>query len=357
MRQITTLSAVIFLCLFMSLDTASAQFRSPRAKTSYPNKRQKKAPIVYSLYAPVAINLPFYFFDGDDRDSIVNSYLLSHLSMAVYSASSDLSDFQDEVEERLVPLGIAAGNIHAFNSWTGTQGAVVETADAVIVVFRGTSSEGVTSLGGGLEDFITDLNGAMVPYSFPHFPVTGVHHGFLIAQDSVFDEVQLLVDDAMSRGKKLWLTGHSLGGSLAALTAMNFHYRQFTEVQGLQTFGAPFVGDPLFAAASRATGVFDASLASRTERWIMDGDPIPFFPVFSFAAYMAPYAPFGKTNRILRTGSGYEFTYNTSGVPAFPDLDGAFDEHMSYEEAMLFEMRRRMEAAGNQFVADKVEIN
>jgi triacylglycerol lipase len=118
-------------------------------------------------------------------------------------------------------------------------GFVAESKETVIVAFRGTSS---------LFDLFTDFNLRLVP--FPYAYGAGyVHRGFTELYDSKLRAQMLAAIGKLSYRKRLLLTGHSLGGALATIAALDAahhtHYRQIR----VCTFGSPKVGDERFAAA------------------------------------------------------------------------------------------------------------
>ncbi len=72
------------------------------------------------------------------------------------------------------------------------------------------------------------------------------------------------------QGKKIYITGHSLGGALATITA---YYAKTADkpvnLAGVYTFGQPFTGDDDFQAC------FDKKLKNQTFRFVSDKDIIP----------------------------------------------------------------------------------
>lgn len=122
----------------------------------------------------------------------------------------------------------------------------VNAWDFIIVAFRGTQVflPGVhppSTISGVLADAVTDVQAGLIEIP----PATGrVHSGFLQAADEVFKPQDILAPilDAVRRDgreRALWVTGHSLGGALAILTAARLRDR----VQGVYVYGAPRVGD------------------------------------------------------------------------------------------------------------------
>lgn len=134
----------------------------------------------------------------------------------------------------------------ALNSWRyaeflfldveSTQCLVAADPQSILVCFRGTEAE-------RLEDWMADLDFSLVPG-----PWGGrVHEGFYDALSCVWhlldNEVRRL-QDAIPR--RLWVTGHSLGAALAALSVARWCEAR-CPVAGLYTFGQPRTGDSDFA--------------------------------------------------------------------------------------------------------------
>lgn len=82
---------------------------------------------------------PFAYFEEDDSgDSTVNAFLLSYLSDEVYPRPSEtfsyswIEDFGDSLEDD----GMRLVTYESY-AWTGTEVAIMELNEAMIVVFRG----------------------------------------------------------------------------------------------------------------------------------------------------------------------------------------------------------------------------
>ncbi|SDN33179.1 Lipase (class 3) [Streptomyces sp. cf386] len=102
-------------------------------------------------------------------------------------------------------------------------------------------------------------------------------------------------DEPGTRGdglEALYITGHSLGGAMAALMAVTLvhepRYRHITDkLKGVYTFGQPMVGGPDLA---RACAEAPGPLSDRLLRYIFDRDVVPALP----PRPVGPYAPFGR---------------------------------------------------------------
>lgn len=141
----------------------------------------------------------------------------------------------------------------------GGQCYVVADESKIILTFRGTQvvkSEHVGDLErlhdtvkNVLRDIITDAKVRLVPWQGR--AAGRVHQGFADSLNELLpalgERVAALRRDNPQR--KLWLTGHSLGGALATLAA-----DRLEAVQGLHTFGSPQVGDATFATNFKQPG-------------------------------------------------------------------------------------------------------
>jgi hypothetical protein len=217
--------------------------------------------------AAVAITEPaFGAFDAAAvGNSWTNAYLLAVLSHYAYEDTAMLgasaSTFQAAFRERFdrPELGLS---VTAFldDLVTQTQGAILETPDAFIVVIRGT------------EPPAWSLDTADIVVDGSIEQVNGIHAGFLAAASSVYPAVASRALTARGYGKKVWLTGHSLGGAVAEVLGLELQTTGI-EVQGIQTFGAPRV----FSA--NAALAYNATFSARpTVRWVDNLDPVPHLP-------------------------------------------------------------------------------
>ena len=235
------------------------------------------AMLARGIHAPETSAASHQAFDQFDADATgrhyTNAYLLSLMSFFVYDGEIDGAtgdpfpemltedQFAGKFEEAFTPLGLS--NFSYIDiALTDTQAMVAETDDAVIVAFRGTE---------GLADIATDGAHLIFPPT-----LDGVHPGFAVAAASAQAEVTAAIKAAGD--KEVWLTGHSLGGALAQVTAYSYAAANAVipdsapEVQGVVTFGSPRV----FRTVGIAGPFYGATYGeSRSQRWVNDRDPVP----------------------------------------------------------------------------------
>jgi hypothetical protein len=125
-----------------------------------------------------------------------------------------------------------------------------------IIAFAGTKSK---------ENVLTDVKILDVPFGACGNSKTRVHAGFLQAWDSVRTKVFQHVTQLTT--ETVVFTGHSLGGALACLAGLDVACTLGKRVK-VVTFGAPHVGDELFADA------FNAKIWEST-RVVNPLDPVP----------------------------------------------------------------------------------
>lgn len=90
----------------------------------------------------------------------------------------------------------------------------------------------------------------------------------------------------------LYITGHSLGGAMAALMGVMIrHERKYKEafadrLKAVYTFGQPMIGDHAFAEACQS----DPFLRENVIRYVYDGDVVPHLP----STASGPFKHFGR---------------------------------------------------------------
>lgn len=166
------------------------------------------------------------------------------------------------------------------NKGTDTQGVFgVAYGNTLVIGFRGSEETGIT-------DWITDLKFAqqVFPYGDGNNNIK-VHYGFSEAYKSVREAV---LDAAKKTPhKRIMTTGHSLGGALAKLAALDIQFNVPGKEISCYTFGAPKVGNTEFVKSYNKR-------VPNTFRIVNGVDSIPDLPPGAYEHCGACY-PVGET--------------------------------------------------------------
>lgn len=193
------------------------------------------------------------------------------------------------------------------------QGVVFEhgPSNSVMVAVRGSQT------GDAFQDWWdNDLDGQPFPRAGWALGST-IHCGFHQAARVVFDELAGMLKDDAAAGRRIWLTGHSLGGASAMLLAAMLEWDAQIPVTGVYTFGAPGVGNAVFVNA------YDADIPN-THRFELQLDPAVslFYPVHGRPGRNHLLHTNGQTD--LSAASGY-LVY-----PGFQPVTDLMVTHMQY---------------------------
>lgn len=137
-----------------------------------------------------------------------------------------------------------------------TQGFVAATEDVLLIAFRGSESLG---------DWIGNIDVFPVDRGY-----ASVHSGFYAAFDLVEAPLRQALATIGTRGKHLWLAGHSLGGALATVAAAEL--REQLSGASIHTLGQPRVG------GSRLNEFFRNNYPNRFFRFVNDDDVVTRVP-------------------------------------------------------------------------------
>lgn len=152
---------------------------------------------------------------------------------------------------------------------TDTQAFIFQKNQHIILVFRGSQQAA---------DWGTNFKFRMKQFAITGtaqaaaIPTGEVHRGFQDAWQSVEKRVVYQLNKWWTPETQLWVTGHSLGGALAALAATSLEYQGFA-VAGLYTFGQPRVGDWAF------TRQVNERMGDRMFRYVNNNDIVPLIPL------------------------------------------------------------------------------
>ncbi len=156
-----------------------------------------------------------------------------------------LAEFQDDLCQE---TGKSAAQLQAkdiycreFNGKRyGCMAYLIKLKGAFIIAFRGT--EGSKDL----RDLITD---AKVRLTRSPFSAGRIHRGFLQSYEEINEELLDALYEQESGKEPIWVTGHSLGASVATINVVELTCMDpllGPRVQGLYTIGQPRTGDDRF---------------------------------------------------------------------------------------------------------------
>lgn len=232
--------------------------------------------------------------------SWVNAWWLAELSTLAYSQPNIVfhNDKRDyNYAEYMHHLGFTQFAL-LQGSWTESGGQEHETdvllledaSNNAFVIFRGSEAFKVT-------DWTTDFQVELAAVNTAYFKNAGtdvrVHKGFQEAFVQIVDGSKIkattsyatapaslkawLSEHVQGKGKKLWISGHSLGASLATLFAY-YALGHGIEFEAVYSYGTPRVGNPAFA------GHYTQMLSSTNKAhysFINNNDIVPMVPVRS----------------------------------------------------------------------------
>lgn len=147
-----------------------------------------------------------------------------------------------------------------------TQAFLCSNDEVAILAFRGTDS---------LEDWQKDFNAVLVDSKVGH-----VHKGFKQALDNVWEDIDKVLVEHIRDNRKLWVTGHSLGGALATLAVDRFTDLK-VPIGGMYTYGQPMVGDGAFVDN------YDRKMKERSFRFVNDEDVVTWISLPAFYCHVA----------------------------------------------------------------------
>lgn len=141
----------------------------------------------------------------------------------------------------VVPAGYAVVHNFRAKSMGGVSepfGFILESPLEIIIAWRGSSST---------NNWLSNMNAAQKKFKYIKEDAL-THRGFTDIYSSAREEI-LSVLGTLSPDKIVYVTGHSLGGALATLCAIDIAANTAYNAPRLYTYGSPRAGDPAFAKA------------------------------------------------------------------------------------------------------------
>ncbi len=197
-----------------------------------------------------------------DEDQIRNTLSENDLNMA-----GDLIRGEDHSSSSTEVWGVEAPPM------SGGQAYVAYNDDSLFVIYRSTDAEDGWDLTlnvlTDLKAYYTDLDflddNPELANKFGELKVhSGFHKEYLRYRERVLSQIQ------KHPNKRIYVSGHSLGGALASLTSLDIVAQTGRDVT-LVTFGTPRVGNKAYQQLSD-------HLIPATYRVVINGDPIPRVP-------------------------------------------------------------------------------
>lgn len=202
---------------------------------------------------------------------------------------------------------------------------LINTTQAVIVVFRGTDRVGSVRDASGYQwnEWIkTDFDFNLIRPEPNHNIPGRVHQGFWNSLAKIREElVRKITAYGGGAGKPIWITGHSLGAAQAQLFGAYLVRAKNMPVQGVYAFAAPHVGDREFR-----DDINRAIPPQRMQRFEFINDTVTMMP-----PYAADYQRAGTRNYYndVRT---YQFAkeerWFTDDLLFLPTLFGTLGNHV-----------------------------
>lgn len=175
--------------------------------------------------------------------------LLAELSMIAYLP-------QKEASKAAARLGFKETN---FYNNDGSQAYSFANSKDMVIAFRGTEPN-------EWNDIKADMDATKALAE----TVGHVHRGFKKEVDDLWPQLEkMLVDNKQNLNKKLWFTGHSLGGAMASICAGRCLLSHIdTQPEQVHTFGSPRVGTKRYINHAKV----------EYYRWVNNNDIVPRSP-------------------------------------------------------------------------------
>ncbi|KUO74622.1 MAG: hypothetical protein APF77_23195 [Clostridia bacterium BRH_c25] len=139
-------------------------------------------------------------------------------------------------------------------------GFIIESSDSIVISFRGSRSN---------PDWIADA--AILQTYFPYTRIKlKIHSGFAAVYNTCRQQIMNILNTLKS-SKQLFITGHSLGGALSVLCALDTAANTDYKDPVVYSFGSPRAGNPKFVQAYN-------EIINNNVRIVNTNDIVPLLP-------------------------------------------------------------------------------
>ncbi|KAM7279323.1 hypothetical protein ACFE04_006457 [Oxalis oulophora] len=188
---------------------------------------------------------------------------------------------------------------HCLQAFVG----VAQDLNAIVIAFRGTQEH-------SLQNWVEDLFWKQLDLNYPGMPDAMVHHGFYSAYHNTTVHSGIL--NAVKKAKKYYgeldimVTGHSMGGAMAAFCGLDLTVNHEAENVMVMTFGQPRIGNSVFSS-------YYSKLVPNTFRVTHEHDIVPHLPPYYTYFPQKTYHHFPREVWIYNIGLG-SLVYNVEKV-------------------------------------------
>ncbi|KAL8201272.1 hypothetical protein R6Q57_012611 [Mikania cordata] len=172
---------------------------------------------------------------------------------------------------------------------------VADDLGAIVIAFRGTQETSI-------QNWIEDLFWKQLDFDYPGCTNGKVHHGFFNAYNKTV--VRSGVLDGVSRAKeiygdlKIMVTGHSMGGAMAAFCGLDLALIYGSKNIQVMTFGQPRIGNAAFAS-------YYCEVVPNTFRVTHEHDLVPHLPPYYQYFPQKTYHHFPREVWLYNIGLGF----------------------------------------------------
>jgi len=189
-------------------------------------------------------------WDSEESSDWAAAETLAWISESAYLPPVDADrEFRKLGFKRVIP--IVASSMIGYVMWED---------EVAVIAFRGTDP-------GEVSDWLANLHDTSVQTAHGR-----VHAGFYGAYESLRPQILTICEECSIPTSRLWITGHSLGGALAVVCALDLSDDERIGISGVMTFGQPKI------AKGDAAEYLESRFAHRYAYFVNHADVVPRVP-------------------------------------------------------------------------------